>query len=257
MTQPALIVSTNIEPGIVGVTLNRPERRNALSINLLEELRDTLLTAEANSANRVLVLNGSGPVFCAGLDLKEATLDTDPTHSAGLVARTLQIIRQSRLISIAAIQGAAVAGGAGLMAACDLVVIEDSSKVGFPEVHRGLVASIALNLLRTELSQRSVRELLLTGRLIDSHRVVEIGLANYLVPSGQSYPRAVDLAHQILQGGPEAVEKTKQLINNQASQGVENTWKDALKEHLTARHSLEATEGILAFVEKRPPKWIS
>ncbi len=148
------------------VTLNRPERRNALTIELLTELTAAMDAAAADSGQRVLILRGAGKVFCAGLDLQETT-ETEKAHrSAEMVARTLLAISQTRLITIAQVHGAAVAGGAGLMSACDFVVTAEGTKIGYPETKRGLVAGLVMTFLRRQLRERDIRELLFTGDLI-------------------------------------------------------------------------------------------
>jgi methylglutaconyl-CoA hydratase len=122
------------------VTLNRPERRNALTIELLTELSEALETMSADSKKRVLILRGAGKAFCVGLDLQETTLLEKAHRSAEMVGRTLLALSQTRLITIAQVHGAAVAGGAGLMSACDFVVAAEGTKIGYPEGRRGLVA---------------------------------------------------------------------------------------------------------------------
>ena len=125
-------------PRVTILTLNRPERRNALTIELLTELTDALDRVAADSQKRVLILRGAGKVFCAGLDLNETTVSERAHRSAEMVAKTLPAISQTRLITIAQVHGAALAGGAGLMSACDFVVAAEDTKIGYPETRRGL-----------------------------------------------------------------------------------------------------------------------
>ncbi len=167
------------------VTLNRPERRNALTIELLSELTAAMEAAEADSGQRILVLRGAGKAFCAGLDLQETTVTEKAHRSAEMVAKTLLAISQTRLITIAQIHGAAVAGGAGLMSACDFVVAAERTKIGYPETKRGLVAGLVMTFLRRQLRERDIRELLFTGDLISAERAREIGLVNRVVPSDE------------------------------------------------------------------------
>ena len=251
-----LITTETISPGVVAIALARPEKRNALSIAVMEQLCAAVEQAEADESNRVIILRGAGPVFCAGLDLAEAADEQNVPRSAQLVARTLKTLHQSRLISIGAVHGAAVAGGAGLMTACDLVVLEQDARIGYPEVHRGLVAALVSSLLCAQVPERVARELLLLGELIDADRALTIGLVNRVVPTGSAFDEANRMAQQVLQGGPNAIVKTKQLINQHATSQLAGDLEHAEDEHLAARRSAEATEGLAAFFEKRPPNWI-
>src|SRR5215211_2492486 len=168
-------------PQISVVTLNRLERRNALTIELLTELCAAINVASEQPQQRVLILRGAGASFCTGLDLKEAADSTKAHATAEMVANTLIAISQTRLITIAAVHGAAVAGGAGIMSACDFVVAAQRTKVGYPEVRRGLVAGLVMTFLRRQAGERNIRELLFSGELIDAARAKEIGLVNRVV----------------------------------------------------------------------------
>src|SRR5213083_2108731 len=152
------------------VTLNRPERRNALTLELMTELCAAIKVASEQPEQRVLILRGAGAAFCTGLDLKEAADSTKAHATAEMVANTLVAISQTRLITIAAIHGAAVAGGAGIMSACDFVVAAERTKIGYPEAKRGLVAGLVMTFLRRQLRERDIRELLFTSELIDAAR---------------------------------------------------------------------------------------
>jgi methylglutaconyl-CoA hydratase len=126
------------------ITLNRPERRNALTIELLTELAAAIKVASDEPHERILILRGAGAAFCTGLDLMEAADSTKARATAEMVANTLIAISQTPLITIAAVHGAAVAGGAGIMSACDFVVAAERTKIGYPEVRRGLVAGLVM-----------------------------------------------------------------------------------------------------------------
>src|SRR5688572_21094993 len=134
-----LVLVETLERGIVSVTLNRPDRRNALSIALLDRLCAAIDELAREPVHRIVILRGAGPVFSAGLDLREAADTTLVEQSAAAVSRTLDLLRSCPLVIIAAVQGGAFAGGAGLMAACDIVVAADDAAFSFPEVQRGLL----------------------------------------------------------------------------------------------------------------------
>src|SRR5215472_11707425 len=243
-------------PQITVVTLNRPERRNALTIELLAELCSAVNAASEQPGQRVLILRGAGAAFCTGLDLKEAADTTKAHATAEMVANTLIAISQTRLITIAAIHGAAVAGGAGIMSACDFVVAAERTKIGYPEVRRGLVAGLVMTFLRRQVSERNLRELLFSGELIDAARAKEIGLVNRLVASDDVMSEAEKFATSVLQGAPDALAQTKRLVEELWWHSVKEDVDLALKYHMQARKSDEAREGIAAFNEKRKPNWV-
>src|SRR6266550_5378602 len=176
---PVLLIEKQ-SPKIAVVTLNRPERRNALTIELLTELTAAIKVASDEPHERILILRGAGAAFCTGMDLKVAT--SQNAHAmAEMVAETLLTLSQTRLITIAAVHGAAVAGGAGIMSACDFVVAAEGTKIGYPEVRRGLVAGLVMTFLRRQVGERAMRELLLGSELIDAARAQAIGLVNRVV----------------------------------------------------------------------------
>jgi methylglutaconyl-CoA hydratase len=243
-------------PQITIVTLNRPERRNALTIELLTELTSAIRFISNEPHERVVILRGAGAAFCTGLDLKEAA-DSKKAHAtAELVAKTLVALSQTRLITIAAVHGAAVAGGAGIMSACDFVVAAERTKIGYPEVRRGLVAGLVMTFLRRQVGERNMRDLLLGSELIDAERAKEIGLVNRVAARDELMSEAQKFADAILQGAPGAVAQTKRLIEELWWRSVKEDVYVALEYHMQARESDEAHEGIAAFNEKRKPKWI-
>jgi len=241
---------------ITVVTLNRPERRNALTIELLTELQAAIKLASNQPDQRVMILRGGGAAFCTGLDLKEAADHTKAHATAEMVANTLIAISQTRLITIAAVHGAAVAGGAGIMSACDFVVAAERAKIGYPEVRRGLVAGLVMTFLKRQVGERNMRELLLGSELIDAERAKEIGLVNRVVARDDLMSEAQKFAESVLQGAPGALAQTKRLIDELWWRPVTEDVDLALKYHLQARESDEAREGIAAFNEKRKPKWV-
>jgi len=242
-------------PQITVITLNRPERRNALTLELLTELCAAVKVACEQPQQRILILRGAGAAFCTGLDLKEAADSTKAHATAEMVANTLVAISQTRLVTIAAVHGAAVAGGAGIMSACDFVVAAERTKVGYPEVRRGLVAGLVMTFLRRQVGERNMRELLFSAELINAARAKEIGLVNRVVSSDEVMAEAQKFAASVLQGAPGALAQTKRLVEELWWRSVKEDVDVALKYHMQARESGEASEGIAAFNEKRPPNW--
>src|SRR5205085_8127797 len=251
---PVVLVEKQ-SPQITVVTLNRPERRNSLTIQLLNELISAIKVASDQPDERVLILRGAGAAFCTGLDLKEAADQRKAHQTAELVAKTLVTLTETRLVTIAAVHGAAVAGGAGIMSACDFVVAAEKTKIGYPEVRRGLVAGLVMTFLRRQVGERNTRELVLGGELIEAERAREIGLVNRVVARDELMNEAQKFADSVLQGAPNAIAQTKRLIEEFWSTSVKEAVDLALKHHMQARESAEAREGIAAFNEKRTPNW--
>jgi len=251
---PVILVEKE-SPQITVVTLNRPERRNALTLELLTDLCSAITVASEQPEQRVLILRGAGAAFCTGLDLKEAADETKAHATAEMVATTLITISQTRLVTIAAVHGAAVAGGAGIMSACDLVVAAEGTRIGYPEVRRGLVAGLVMSFLRRQVGERNMRELLYSAELIDAARAKEIGLVNRVVAPDDAMNEAQRFIESVLQGAPGALAQTKRLVEDLWWHSVKEDVDIALKYHMQARESDEAREGIAAFNEKRKPNW--
>jgi methylglutaconyl-CoA hydratase len=251
----SLVLSENVGPGVTLVSLNRPEKRNALSVELVEALLRTLEAIERDSQQRVAIITGSGPVFCAGLDLAEAADPARAHRSSDLIAEMLRGVAESRLVTIAVVRGAAIAGGAGLMSACDFVLAEEAAQIGYPETKRGLVAALVMTFLRRQLRERDARRILLTGELLPASRAEAMGLVNEVLSADRLMPRARELAVEVQQGGPEAVVQTKQLLAQLWPAPLPTDLSKAMEVHRAMRGSAEIREGIAAFKEKRPPKW--
>lgn len=245
----------NAGKAIALVTLKRPEKCNALSLQLMEELATAFEGLQKDSAYRVAILQAEGKVFCAGMDLRETAEAALIEKMAQHVARLLKAIYTSPLVTIAAVQGDAIAGGAGLVAACDYALIVKGARMGFPETRRGLVAAQVSTLLCRQMRMRDVRELLLLGELVSSDRAVSMGLVNREVAAKNLLEEALKVAAVVLQGAPEATKDTKRLLDSLDPASFFDDLEIALSFHQSARHSEEAKEGINAFLEKRSPKW--
>src|SRR5678816_3928478 len=233
---PVVLVEKE-SPQISVVTLNRPERRNSLTLELLTELCAAINVASEQREQRVLILRGAGAAFCTGLDLKEAADTTKAHATAEMVANTLVAISQTRLVTIAAVHGAAVAGGAGIMSACDFVVAAERTKIGYPEVRRGLVAGLVMTFLRRQVGERNMRELLLGSELILAAHAREIGLVNRVVAQADLMNEAQAFAQSVLQGAPGALAQTKRLIEELWSSSVKEDVDLALKYHMPVSYT--------------------
>jgi methylglutaconyl-CoA hydratase len=254
---PELILTQAVQAGISLVTLNRPDRRNALSIELMRQLCDAIDRLAADPAQRVAILRGEGPAFCAGLDLHEAADFEQAAESGRLVERTLRTLRETPLITICAAHGSALAGGAGLMAACDIVVAADDLWIGFPEVRRGLLPALITRVLMHKVRDGDLRDLFLVAEPIDARRALQIGLVQRVVPAEKALIEATSLARCVLKGGPQAVRGTKLMLNELRQVPPGDLTAHLLKMHHVARESDEAREGLLAFIKKRATRWTS
>lgn len=239
---------------VVEITLNRPEKRNALSVALLEELSEAL-EAEL-SCNRLVILKGNGLIFCAGLDLKEALeIATIDKLGTALCNVLIQLV-SAPAITVAAVQGAALAGGAGLMAGCDLCIAETGAQIGFPEAKRGLVPSLITPILDLQVQRRHLNELFYLGDSITAERAYEIGLVNEVTPKG-GIDEALDrLVSRTMQVAPNTVMHTKRILDQEGGKPLAEKILSAYKEHTLMKGTDEAKEGVAAFIEKRAPSWV-
>ena len=242
------------------LTLNRPDRRNALSRALLAQLRDAVDDVGVNLGARAVVLTGTGAAFSTGMDLKEAAgMHAAPDGEHAMVAvlkefaDLLQCIHTLSKPVIAAVNGDALAGGAGLMAACDLAVAADTARIGYPEVRRGLVAAIVMHDLTRQVGDRRARQLLLTGELISSKLAYDWGLVNTVTSPDSCLEEAIRMAEGLIESAPNALATTKRLLDE--TEGRPPNLRGAAAISAVVRASEEAHEGISAFIEKRPPRW--
>ncbi len=232
------------------ITLNRAEKRNALSMVLLEQICTAIQETENTPGQRAILITGNGPVFCAGMDLEEAAdlKNLDPlTH---LIAKTLTAIHTSSLITVAAVNGTAVAGGAGIMSACDFVIASENTKIGYPEIQRDLVPAQVSTLLVRQVSWRIVRELLLFGELIDAKRALEIGLINKIVPSEELVQTAIGWVEKVIKFNFEVIGATKGLLGKLEPGNFEEQLRMAVDVHKQARLSKSTKEGLETFFKK-------
>ena len=249
------ITTQSLGNAIVLMTINRPDKCNALNIALMEELSFAFEELYKDSSQRVVILAAEGPAFCTGMDLHEVADSTLNEKSAMFVARLFRAIFLSPLVTIAAVQGDALAGGAGLVAACDIAISVKEARFGFPETRRGLIAAQVATLLRRQIRMRDIRELLLVGESIDAQKALSIGLINRIVEKEQLLIEASQIANDVLKGAPAATRETKHLLHSLDSSGFYDESKIALSFHEATRGSDEAKEGLTAFFEKRQPNW--
>jgi methylglutaconyl-CoA hydratase len=240
------------------VALNRPDKRNALCRDLIRELTHAFRTAANDSNVRCVILTGNGPAFCAGMDLDElrSTIGADMQviwDDAQKLAELYDLIWTLPKPTIAAVNGHAVAGGAGLVTVCDLALAVQSSKFGYPEVRRGLVAAMVMPHLLRHVGERMARYLLLTGELIEASSAAACGLINEVVPADSLLDGALAWARSLSLGGPQAMATTKDLLRRCSRQAM--TMEEFARASAEPRLGDECRHGLESFFSKRPPPW--
>lgn len=214
MTPPVL---TSLNGGVLTVTLNRPDKRNALSSEMIELLHETLERADLEREARVVVLRGAGKDFCAGADLNELLASADRSvdqneASALRLGRLFQRIRELPKPVLAVVQGRALAGGAGLATACDLVLASESAQLGYPEIQRGFAPAMVMALLRRLIGEKIALDLVLTGRVLSAEQAVAVGLFSRLVADAELEREATALAASLAASSASALALTKRLF---------------------------------------------
>lgn len=242
--------------GVATVLLDSARNRNALSRRLVAELATALDDCAADPAVRVIVLTGAGPAFCAGADLKEVPLKEDPAGSAPRpvsVPGVLTRILGHRCPVVARVNGAVRAGGIGLMAACDIVVVPSVATFAFSEVRIGVVPAIITVPVLTRMNPAAAHEYFLTGSVFDAQEAVRTGLANRAVPAADLDAAVASYTDALVRGGPSALAAAKRL---RLTAPVPESFPEL--ERLSARHfaSEEGTTGIAAMLAKRPAPWV-
>jgi methylglutaconyl-CoA hydratase len=254
------MVTVSDQQSVRLLTLNDPQRRNPLSPALVQGLLAALDTAAQDPAIRAVVLTGAGPAFSAGADLEFLKQVTAAGAEANY-AHSLELMRLFHRIytfpkpTIAAINGPAVAGGAGLATACDLVVMSERAQLGYTEVKIGFVAALVGVILVRAVGEKHARELLLTGKLISALEAYRMGLVNRVVPAEQVLEEALALGQEVAANAPTSLALTKELLNALPGMGLEDGFRLASIANAWVRETGDLAEGIAAFFEKRPPRF--
>lgn len=250
--------------GLHTILLNRPEKRNALTPQLIEELTHALDAAATNPHCRVVILTGAGSSFCAGLDLDHLRAMTAPevqvrhyqedTERIAALFRTLYSLPRP---TIAAVNGPAIAGGMGIAIFCDFTLAVPEAKFGFTEVRIGFVPALVSAYLRTQLGEKRCRDLLLTGRLVSAEEARELGLVTCIHREPELMPEARRLAGRLLRNSPAAMDATKRLLTGYSADDLSAHVEAAIRTSVEARSTGDFREGVAAFLEKREAQWPS
>ena len=244
------------------IVLNRPEKRNALNKQMVDELSAAFKSLKTEDRIRVVVLKGEGKAFCSGADLaylkelRNFDYQKNLEDSLNLGNLFLKIYAFPKPI-IAIVQGPALAGGCGLASVCDLILATPNAIFGYPEVKIGFVAALVSAFLIRQIGERKARELLLTGKILNAQQAFNYGLINELVQEPELEIKLKETIKDLMANGPQAMAKTKQLFLDFTYQEIFSEIKKLSKVNAKFRSSPEFLEGINSFLEKRTPNWRS
>lgn len=244
---------------VATIVLNRPEKRNAISFELIDDLLRALEEVAKSDAT-VLILTGAGKAFCSGMDLDnlKALLGRSPEQNLQDSRTMVQLFRavyEFPQVTIAAVNGPAIAGGTGLALLCDFTLAVPEAKFGYTEVRIGFVPAIVSTFLLRQVGEKQARDLLLTGRLFDAAEAARLGLVNEIVAPERLMARAHELAALLMENSPASLRLTKRLLSDQARAELDAQIEAAVRENAAIRTTADFREGISSFLEKRRPVW--
>ena len=245
--------------GIALLTLNRPDKRNAISYELIDDLQHAL-DAVRNSQSQVLILTGAGKAFCSGMDLDNLKLLAGRTPEQNLedsrtMARLFRSIYDFPKPTIAAVNGPAIAGGTGIATISDFTLATPEAKFGYTEVRIGFVPAIVSNFLLRQVGEKHARDLLLTGRIFAADEALRLGLINEIVEPDRLLLRAYELAHGLMENSPASLRATKELLSQTVNEELDRHMEASIEENARIRQTHDFREGIAAYLEKRKPHW--
>ncbi len=244
---------------VATITFNRPEKRNAISYQLIDELLTALGEVEKSPAH-VLILTGAGKAFCAGMDLDELKALTGRTPEQNLkdsqtMALLFRSIYEFPKPTIAAVNGPAIAGGCGIATLCDFTLASTDARFGYTEVKIGFLPAIVSTFLVNQVGEKVARDLLLTGRIIDAQEALRVGLVTHVVSSEKLLHDARELAAQLADNSPASLFATKQLLGGFAFDELNERIRAAVDANASIRQTADFKEGLSSFLEKRKPRW--
>jgi methylglutaconyl-CoA hydratase len=244
---------------IITITLNRPDKRNALSYELIHDVLNALGHAD-RSAARILILTGAGTAFCAGMDLENLKQLTGRSPEQNVkdsetAARFFRTIYDFPKPTIAAVNGAAIAGGTGLVSVCDFALAVPEAKFGYTEARIGFVPAVVSSFLIAGVGEKRARDLLLSARIFGAEEARALGLVNEIVAPEELMNRARALASQLMENSPASLRATKALLSAYSREELDRQIGDAIRENAAMRQTADFQEGVSAFLEKRRPAW--
>src|SRR5579871_6849211 len=252
-------IQIGYEGRVATLTLNRPDKRNAISFELIDDLLRALEEI-AKSDAIVLIVTGAGKAFCSGMDLDnlKSLLGRSPEQNlqdSETMVGLFRSIYEFPKITIAAVNGAAIAGGTGLALLCDFTLAVPEAKFGYTEVRIGFVPAIVSTFLLRQVGEKQARDLLLTGRLFGAEEALRMGLVTEIVAPENLMTRARELASSLLENAPASLRLTKRLLNDHVRAEMDRQIEAAVRENAGIRSTADFREGITSFLEKRKPVW--
>lgn len=245
--------------GIMTITFDRPEKRNAISFRMIDEILAALDEVEKSDA-LVAIFTGAGKAFCAGMDLDELKSLTGKTQEQNIadsrhMAQFFRRLYDFAKPTIAAVNGPAIAGGTGIATMCDFTLAVPEAKFGYTEVRIGFLPALVSSILVWQVGHKIARDLLMSGRLFDAHEAHRYGLVNEVVVPERLMARARELASQIMENSPSSVRATKTLVNSFLTEILDRQTERAIEENARVRQTADFREGVSSFLEKRKPHW--
>jgi methylglutaconyl-CoA hydratase len=244
---------------VATITLNRPDKRNAISFELIDDLLHGLQEVETSDA-LVLIVTGAGKAFCSGMDLEnlKALIGRSPEQNlqdSETMVRLFRSLYEFPKVTIAAVNGAAIAGGTGLALLCDFTLAVPEAKFGYTEVRIGFVPAIVSTFLLRQVGEKLARDLLLTGRIFGTEEAFRMGLLTEIVAPENLMARSRELAALLIENSPASLRATKKLLNDHARGELDAQIQSAVRENAAIRTTADFREGIASFLEKRKPVW--
>ncbi|HXH49273.1 MAG TPA: enoyl-CoA hydratase-related protein [Terriglobia bacterium] len=241
------------------LTLNRPEKRNAITHTMIAEILEALDEAEKGSA-KVLILTGAANAFCAGMDLQalkdfRSQSDAEIVDDARLIATLFRRLYSFPKPTIAAVNGPAIAGGCGLATVCDFTLAVPEAKFGYTEVRVGFIPALVSSYVIRQVGEKRARDLLLLGRIFSAAEAQSMGIVNELIDLEKLMPRALELARSLAEMSPVALSHTKRLLVNFSEEELDRQTEIAVEASARVRKTEDFHEGLAAFLEKRKPQW--
>ena len=248
-----------ITGNVATITLNRPDKRNAISTQMMAELQTALDQIEKSHA-RVGIVTGAGKAFCAGMDLEMLACiakqsPAENQEDSRRIAKMLRRIWSFPRPLIAAVNGPAFAGGCGIATLCDFTLAAPEAKFGYTEVKIGFLPAIVSVFLTRQIGEKRSRDLLLTGRIIEAAEAKEFGLVSEIVPAEKLMERAHELANVLIAASPSSLARSKHLLVSSAAADVDHDLERAILENARIRCTPDFQEGVASFLEKRKPVW--
>ncbi|HSY58634.1 MAG TPA: enoyl-CoA hydratase-related protein [Terriglobales bacterium] len=244
---------------IATITLTRPEKRNAISSQMIQELLAALDEVESG-AGRVVIITGSGKAFCAGMDLDDlgaiaAQSPAENIADSRNMAKMFYRIYSFPKPVISAVNGAAIAGGCGIATLADFTLAVPAAKFGYTEVKIGFIPALVSVFLRRQIGEKHAIDLLLTGRIIDAAEAYKLGMVSEVVPAETLIPRSRAIAEQLIAASPSSIARTKRLLHRYHDEAIRAELELAIHENAEIRGTPDFREGVASFLEKREPKW--